>query len=59
MTFETGKFLIAFVKLILEKVGADVFTGPRRESDVRKKKKFLSLTKVIRMKIEIIVAIYL
>ena len=36
MTFEiAGKFLIAFVRLILGKVGVDVFTGPRRESDVR------------------------
>ena len=35
MTFEiTGKFLIAFVRLILGKVGVDIFTGPRRESDV-------------------------
>ena len=36
MTFEiAGKFLIVFVRLILGKVGIDVFTGPRRESDVR------------------------
>ena len=36
MTFETtGKFLIVFVRLILEKVGVVVFTGPRRESDTR------------------------
>ena len=36
MTFETtGKFLIVFVRLILGKVGVDVFTGPRRESDIR------------------------
>ena len=36
VTFETtGKFLIVFVRLILGKVGVDVFTGPRRESDVR------------------------
>ena len=35
VTFETtGKFLTAFVRLILGKVGVDVFTGPRRESDV-------------------------
>ena len=34
-TFETtGKFLIVFVRFILEKVGVDGFTGPRRESDV-------------------------
>ena len=36
VTFETtGKFLIACVRLILGKVGVDVFTGPRRESDIR------------------------
>ena len=35
-TFETtGEFLIAFVRLILGKVGVDGFTGPRRESDIR------------------------
>ena len=44
VTFETtGKFLIAFVKLILEKVGVDVFTGPRRESEVRYKNNFYLL----------------
>ena len=38
MTFETtGKFLIAFLRLILGKVGFDGFTGPRRESDIRYK----------------------
>ena len=36
MTFETtGKFVIVFLRLILGKVGVDVFTGPRRESDIR------------------------
>ena len=36
VTFETtGKFLIVFVRLTLEKMGVDGFTGPRRESDVR------------------------
>ena len=36
MTFETtGKFLIVFVRLILPKVGVDVFTGPRRERDIK------------------------
>ena len=36
VTFETtGKFVIVFVRLILGKVGVDVFTGPRQESDVR------------------------
>ena len=36
VTFETtGKFVIVFVRLILEKVEVDVFTGPQRESDVR------------------------
>ena len=36
VTFETrGKFLIVFVRLILEKVGFDVFTGPLRESDIK------------------------
>ena len=36
VTFETiGKFVIVFVRLILGKVRVDVFTGPRRESDVR------------------------
>ena len=31
----TGKFLIVFVRLILGKVGVDVFTRPGRESDIR------------------------
>ena len=31
----TGKFLIVYIRLILEKVGVDIFTRPRRESDVR------------------------
>ena len=31
----TGKFLIVFVRLILGKVGVNVFTGPPWESDVR------------------------
>ena len=36
VTFETtGRFVIVFVRLILGKVGVDVFTRPRRESDVR------------------------
>ena len=36
VTFKTtGKFVIVFVRLILGKVGVDVFTGPRRESDIR------------------------
>ena len=35
VTFETiGKFVIVFLRLILRKVGVDVFTGPRREGDV-------------------------
>ena len=35
ITFETtGKFLIAFVRLILGKKGVDVLTGSPRESDV-------------------------
>ena len=38
VTFETaGKFLIVFVRLILGEVGVDVFSGPRRESDIRYK----------------------
>ena len=38
MTFETtDKFLIAYIRLILGKVGVDGFTGPRRESDIRYK----------------------
>ena len=41
VTFETtGKFVIVFVRLILGKVGVDVFTGPRREGDVRYKNNF-------------------
>ena len=41
MTFETtGKFLNAFVRLTLGKVGVDGFTGPRRESDVRQENNF-------------------
>ena len=36
VTFETtSKFVIVFVRLILGKVGVEVFTGPRRESDIR------------------------
>ena len=36
VTFETtGKFVIVLVRLILVKLGADGFTGPRRESDIR------------------------
>ena len=39
MTFETtGKFVLVFVRLILGKLGVDVFTGPRREIDVRSKR---------------------
>ena len=35
VTFETrGKFLIFFLRMILEKVGVDGFIGPRRESDI-------------------------
>ena len=38
MTFETtGKFLIAFARLILGKVEVDGFTGPRWESNIRYK----------------------
>ena len=36
VTFETtGEFVIVFVRLILGKLGVDIFTGPRRENDVR------------------------
>ena len=36
VTFErTGKFVIVFLKLGLGKVGVEVFSGPRRGSDVR------------------------
>ena len=36
MIFEiTCKFLIVFVRLILEKVETDGFTGPRQEMDIR------------------------
>ena len=36
VTFETtGKLKIVFVRLILGKLGVDLFTGPRRESDIR------------------------
>ena len=36
VTFETtGEFVIVFVRLILGKVGVDVFTRPGRESDIR------------------------
>ena len=36
VTFETtGEFVIVFVRLILVKLGVDVFTGSRRENDVR------------------------
>ena len=43
MTFQTaGKFLIVFVRLILGKVGLDLFTGPRWESDSDKKVIFMS-----------------
>ena len=36
VTFEkTGEFVIVFVRLILVKMGVDVFTGPRRKDDVR------------------------
>ena len=31
----TSKFLFAFVRLILARVGVDGFTGPRQEIDVR------------------------
>ena len=31
----TCKFLIVFVRLILEKVETDGFTGPRQEMDIR------------------------
>ena len=36
VTFKTtGKFVIVLVRLILGKLGADGFTGSRRESDIR------------------------
>ena len=36
VTFETtGKCLIVFVRLILGEVGVDVFSGSRRESNIR------------------------
>ena len=36
VTFEaTAKFLVFLVRLILVKVGFDLFTGPRPESDIR------------------------
>ena len=36
VTFErTGKFVIVLLRLILGKLGADGFTGPRGESDIR------------------------
>ena len=36
MTFETTrKFVIVLVRLILGKLWVNVFTGPRRENDVR------------------------
>ena len=38
MTFKTtSKFLVAFVRLILGKVGVDVFTGPPGEINIRNK----------------------
>ena len=38
VTFETiGTFLVAFVRLILGKVGVDGVTGPRRKIDIRYK----------------------
>ena len=44
VTFETtGKFVIVFVRLILGKVGVDVFTGPRQEIDVRSNSNFYLL----------------
>ena len=44
VTFETtGKFVIVFGRLILGKVGVDVFTGQRRESDVGYKIHFKSI----------------
>ena len=36
MRFKTTvEFVIVLVRLILGKLGADGFTGPRRESDIR------------------------
>ena len=36
VTFEiTSKFVIVFARLIVRKVGVDVFTELRRESDIR------------------------
>ena len=44
VTFETtSKFVIVFVRLILEKLRVDGFTGPRRESDIREKNNFYPL----------------
>ena len=58
MTFETtGKFLIAFVRLVLGKVGVDRFTGPRGKV-MSDKKIISSLMKVKRLEIEIIAAIF-
>ena len=35
VTFETtGEFVIAFMRLILVKLGVDVFTGLRHENDI-------------------------
>ena len=43
-TFETaGKFLIVFIRLVLGKVGVDVYTGPRRKSGIRYEFKLKSL----------------
>ena len=47
VTFETtGKFLTVYVRLIFGKVGVDVFTGPLRKSEVRKKKNFYPLERL-------------
>ena len=43
----TSKFLIVFVRLILKKVRVDVFTGPRREIDIRYEFSFKVLLKYL------------
>ena len=47
VTFETtGEFVIVFVRLILVNLGVDVFTGPRRENDVRSENNFCPLERL-------------
>ena len=59
MTFETtGKFVIVFVRLILGKVGVDVFTGPRRESDIRYECELKGSIKGFVVLIEILVSVF-